>query len=43
MFMRDRLHLSGKSAAVFVDELSGAIDSGLSSIKNIFGSRHCLN
>ena len=30
MFMRVGLHLSGKGAAVFVDELSGAVDSILS-------------
>ena len=30
MFMRDGLHLSGKDAAVFVDELSAAtVDSGI--------------
>ena len=41
--MRDGLHLSGKGAAVFVDELSAAVDSGMGRIKNIFGSKHCLN
>ena len=42
-FMRDGLHLSGKGAAVFVDELSAAVDSGTGSINNIFGSKHYLN
>ena len=32
---RDGLHLSGKGAAVFVDELSAAVDSGMGSIKYI--------
>ena len=32
MFMRDGLHLSGKDAAVFTDELSAAVDSGMGSI-----------
>ena len=41
--MRDGLHLSGKGAAVFADELSEAVKSGMGSIKNIFGSKHCLN
>ena len=27
---------------VFVDELSAAVDSGMGSITNIFGSKHCL-
>ena len=27
MFMRDGFHLSGKGAAVFVDELLGTVDS----------------
>ena len=43
MYMRDRLHLSGYGAALFADELSAAVDSGMGSIKNIFGSKHCLN
>ena len=43
MFMRDGLHLSGKGAAVFADELSAAVDSGMGNITNIFGSKHCLN
>ena len=33
MYMRDGLHLSGKGAAVFADELSAAVDSGMGSIK----------
>ena len=41
MFMKDWLHQSGKGVTVFVDEFSG--DSGMGSIKNIFGSKHCLN
>ena len=36
MYMRDGLHLSGKGAAVFADELSAAADSGMGSITNIF-------
>ena len=43
MYMRDGRHLSGKRAAVFADELSAAVESGMGSIKNIFGSKHCLN
>ena len=43
MFMRDGLLLSGNGTAVFVDELSAAVDSGLGSINNIFGNKHCLN
>ena len=43
MFMRDRLQLSGKGAAVFVDELSAAFDSCMGSVNNIFGSKHCLS
>ena len=41
--MRDRLHLSGNGAAVFADELSAAVDSGMGSIKHNFGIKHCLN
>ena len=43
MYMKDGLHLSRKGPAVFVDELSAAVDSGMGSITNIFGSKHCLN
>ena len=43
MYMRDRLHLSGKGAVVFADELPTAVDSDKGSITNIFGSKHCLN
>ena len=43
MYMRDGLHLCGKGAAVFADELSAAIKSSMGSIKIIFGSKHCLN
>ena len=28
MYMKDGLHLSGKGAAVFADELSAAVDNG---------------
>ena len=34
MYMRDGLHLSGKGTAVFADELSAAVGSGMGSIKN---------
>ena len=44
MYMKDGRHLSGKGAAVFADGLTGAAaDSGMGSITNIFGSKHCLN
>ena len=43
MYMKDGLHLSGKGAAVFADELSAAVDSGMGTMTNIFGSKHCLN
>ena len=33
MDMRDGLHLSRKGAAVFADEFSVAVDSGMGSIK----------
>ena len=39
--MKDGLHLSGKGAAVFGDELPEAVESGMGSIKNMFGSKHC--
>ena len=42
MYMKDGFHLSGKRAAVFVDGLTAAVDSGMGNI-NIFGSKHCLN
>ena len=32
IYMRDGLHLSGKGAAVFVDELPEAVESGMGSI-----------
>ena len=38
-----RALLSGKGAAVFADELSAAVDSGMGTMTNIFGSKHCLN
>ena len=43
MYTRDGLHLSGKGAAVFTDELLAAVDSGMGSITHILGSKHCLN
>ena len=43
LFMVDGLHLSGKGAAMFADEFSAAVYSGMGSINNIFGSKHCLN
>ena len=43
MYMKDGLHLGGKGAAVFADELSAAVDSGMGTMTNIFGSKHCLN
>ena len=43
MYMKDGLHLSGKGAAVFADGLASAVDSGMGSITNIFGSQHYLN
>ena len=42
MYMEDGLHLSGKGAAVFTDELSAAVDNDMGSITNIVGSKHCL-
>ena len=33
MYMRDGLHLSGKGAAVFADELSAAVNINMGSIK----------
>ena len=43
MYMRDELHLSGKGAAVFADELLAAVNRSMGSITNIVGSKHCLN
>ena len=43
MYMKDGLHLSGKGAAVFADGLTAAVDSGMGSITNSFGSKHYLN
>ena len=42
MYMKDGLHLSGKGAAVFAEGLAAAVDSGMGSITNIFGSQHYL-
>ena len=33
MYVRDGLHLSGKGAAVFAEELSGAVASGLGKLR----------
>ena len=35
MYMRDGLHLNGKGAVVFAEELLAAVDSGMGSITNI--------
>ena len=43
MYNKDGLHLSGKGAAVFADELSAAVDSGMGSITNNFGNKQYLN
>ena len=43
MYMKNGLHLSGKRAAVVADGLTAAVDSGMGSITNIFGSQQCLN
>ena len=43
MYMKDGLDLSGKGAAVFAEGLSAAVDSGMGSLSNIFGSKHYLN
>ena len=43
MYMKDGLNLSGTGAAVFADGLTAAVDSGMSSITNVFGSKHYLN
>ena len=43
MYTKDETHLSETLAAVFADELSAAVDSGMGSITNIFGSKSCLN
>ena len=43
VYMKDGFHLSGKGPAVFADGLTAAVDSGMSSITNIFDSKHYLN
>ena len=43
MYMKERLHLCGKGAAVFADGLATAVDNGMGSITFLFGSRHYLN
>ena len=43
MHMKDGLHLRGKGAVVLADVLTAAVDSGVGGIKNISGSKHCLN
>ena len=35
MYMKDGFHLSGKGAAVFADELSAAVDSGMDTMIHI--------
>ena len=42
MYTRDGLHLSGKGAAMFADELSAAVESGMGSITKYI-CEHCLN
>ena len=37
MYLKDGLHLSGKRAAVFADELSAAVESGVGSITFFLG------
>ena len=37
------VHLSGMCAAVFADELSGAVDSGMGSTNTICISKHYLH
>ena len=43
MYTKNGLHLSEKGAAVFADVLTEAVDSGMGSTANIFGSKHYLN
>ena len=43
MYMKDGLHLSGKGATVSADGLTAAVNSGMGSIINMFGSKHYLN
>ena len=43
MYKKEGLHLNGKGAAVFADGLTAAVDRGMGSITNLFGSKHCLN
>ena len=43
MYTKDGLHLSGKGATVFADGFTAAVDSGMASKTNIFGSKHYLN
>ena len=43
MYMKDGLHLNRQGAAVLADGLTAAVDSGMGSIRNIFGSQHYLN
>ena len=43
MYMKDGLDLSGKRAVLFADGLTAAVDSGMGSITNMFGSKLYLN
>ena len=43
MYMRDELHLCGKWAAIFADELSAAVNNGMGSLTHSFGSKQRLN
>ena len=43
MYMKDGLCLSGNGAAVFADDFSTAVNSGMGSINNIFSSKHRFN
>ena len=43
MNMKYGLHLSGKGAVVFAEGLTAAVDSGMGSMTNSFGSKHYLN
>ena len=36
MYMTDGFYATGKGAAVFADELSAAVDSGMGSMKTYF-------
>ena len=38
MYVKDRLHLSGKGATVFADGLTATVDSGMGSIRKDRGT-----